>query len=386
MLSIFISCGNKNQNVVADNCVSLDSQGLNPTEIRQHMEFQTRIETEDNKNIYNMTEKDIEIASELILKGLMQNGFKPLSDEQFNDKLQSIFGLSLTCSTKDIIRHKNFFVYLIDDGWSKDILRETEYDYTYDHLYFITNHHIVTTVPHLGDFVEKVDDEYIRICLSEKTIHRNKYIFNNDSLSLLWLQFHDMEFLEQLVQIFGYDKEPQINKAVLRKIGKEYCQISYNADGFEVYDFDTNKLEYLFAGRDGEGKLHIREGLFKTVAESYVSDETRFIETSKTSDKNLFYTLMEDYYYKFVRNQDDKFSLEATFSLEERSHVLAAILNTMHACSQVHRLHDYGPEVIIQSVPEMIECIAAHDYFGYPNLQSYLTDMQGSIESYPDPE
>jgi hypothetical protein len=309
-----------------------------------------------------MTDQDIEIASELVLKGLMQNGFKPVSEEKFNEKLQAIFGLTSASKTKEIIQHKNFFVYLIDDGWSDD-LKDTEYDYTYDHLFFITNHHILTTLPLVNDFVKKLDNGDIKICLPEITIHRNKYLFNDDKFSLVWLLNNDLFFLEQLVRTFGYDKEPKVNRAVLQKIAKEYQASS-----------DPQALENLFATKNSEGKLQIREGLLKTVRDSYVNDETIFDQESN-SDKTAFYTLV-DAYRKGLLDQKSG----DNFAFEERCHIVAAILNVMYDCLQTPGgLPDMEHLWMYESYPTEIDTIVKHKYFGYSNLKTYIEMLQAYI-------
>ncbi|GHT43626.1 hypothetical protein AGMMS49965_17760 [Bacteroidia bacterium] len=303
---------------------------------------------------------------------LSLKGYKPVSDEVFAQKLKTFFGIDLHNPCPKMTVKKDYVKYeMFNDRGEGDGLTE-------GFLVFSPTYNLIFRANTSFMFL-KFDDNHYQTYLPVAVDSYNKYLFNDDKSSLTWLLFYDLEFLEQLVRVFGFDKEPQINKAVLRKIGKEYRQ-ALSVAGMKAYDFHSPMLKHLFVGKDCEGKLHIREELFKMVAESYVSDETEFYDTSDTSDKNLFYTLMEDYHYRFVSNKDDRFSLEATFSLEERSHVLAAILNTMHACSQVtYGLHNYVPEQIIQTEPEMMECIAANDYFGYPNLQSYLTRLQEGI-------
>ncbi|MNT05712.1 hypothetical protein D3C72_1403430 [compost metagenome] len=49
----------------------------------------------------------------------------------------------------------------------------------------------------------------------ETLLNRNKYLFNDNRASLVWLKFHDDFFLDRLVKVFGYVQDKDLLKWVL---------------------------------------------------------------------------------------------------------------------------------------------------------------------------
>jgi len=64
-------------------------------EIKQHIEFQKRVDSEEESfsPSYRMTGRDLELASIVMFEGLKNNGFRPVSDEVFNERIKEIFGI-----------------------------------------------------------------------------------------------------------------------------------------------------------------------------------------------------------------------------------------------------------------------------------------------------
>jgi hypothetical protein len=116
-------------------------------------------------------------------------------------------------------------------------------------------------------------------------LHRNKYFFNDDPFSLIWLLKNDKEFLDKLICIHGYDKEPKISRVVLKENYKWYTETQPRRDAV---------LKHLFVGRDCNGQLQIREGLLKYI-----------LETTTVEDNDLL-TMLDDYCGKMIYTTPEK--------------------------------------------------------------------------------
>jgi hypothetical protein len=98
-------------------------------------------------------------------------------------------------------------------------------------------------------------------------LHLNKYLFNDDRLSLTWLLKKHKEIFLRFVRVYGYDKEPEINKLVLNEILEAYNR--YREYGLNYKSVFNN----LFTAKDCNGNLQIREGLLKYILEVTTEEE-----------------------------------------------------------------------------------------------------------------
>ena len=272
-ISIFFTCCVKSQQKDTENyrdlssseeneiCISVDSfPKETQIELVKYLKLQSNSEKDDNKENYKMTTKDIEIASNLLYKVLVKNGFNPTGRTEFGKILEQKMGITSDQRCGNIIYHDHFFTYLMSQGGDMDYLQDTEFDYTYQHLYFILEYGFITELPLLGDLIGSNEiNRDSKVCVSENFIYRNKFLFNDSKSSLTWLINNDLEFLEILVKEFGYDKDNKVNEAVLENINKKYL-------GKEPYY--TYVLFDLFAKKRVDGKLDIREGLMKFVSDN----------------------------------------------------------------------------------------------------------------------
>ena len=59
----------------------------------------------------------------------------------------------------------------------------------------------------------------------QKLIHRNKYLFNDDRASFVWLRSNDTWFLESLVKTFGYVEDKELLDFVLKRNYKDLAEL-----------------------------------------------------------------------------------------------------------------------------------------------------------------
>jgi hypothetical protein len=159
-----------------------------------------------------------------------------------------------------------------------------------------------------------------------------------------------------LVKEFGYDKEPRINKMVLNNTKNEY-------NSTQPQDKET--LNHLFAEKDYNGYLQIREGLLQTVTE----------ETN--AEQNDLFKILDDYCFYLVFNDN----AEQFFNFNERCQIIACINNTIYplytkysleAINDVYWDNQNLLHVLCIQKPEIIAEIIKNSYFGFSNLKKYI--------------
>jgi hypothetical protein len=163
-----------------------------------------------------------------------------------------------------------------------------------------------------------------------------------------------------LVKEFGYDKEPRINKMVLNNTKNEY-------NSTQPQDKET--LNHLFASKDYNGSLQIREGLLQTV-----------VEETNVKKTDLF-ELLEDYCFNlaFPFPEDAK----TIFNFHEKCKIIAHITNVLYPLCIKLKEADAAYWVnpcLLSSIytqkPEIIEEIVKNNYFGFPNLETYIEEVK----------
>ena len=226
--------------------------------VKKHLKLQEKIDlSEDDTNInnlYHLTEFDMELGGKFVYQGLVQNGYKIPKKEDFNQRIKEIFDNG-NCLYSAKRNHDEFVTYFVYDKNFIKNLDEIEYDYTFDHIYVYPKLEIITLLPLLGDILT-INKDKINIHLSEQIIHRNKYLFNDDKASFVWLYYNDQEFLKNLLIVFGYTKEEKINELVLKEFYEKYKT-----------ENDKESIWNLFFAKSCDGKLHIRKDLLRYIEE-----------------------------------------------------------------------------------------------------------------------
>ena len=221
VFSLLFSCQNKtNDNIETNHLTDIEL-------VKKHLKLQEKIDlSEDDtdiNNLYHLTEFDMELGGKFVYQGLVQNGYKIPKKEDFDQRIKEIFD-SGNCLYSAKRNHDDFVTYFVYDKNFIKNLDEIEYDYTFDHIYVYPKLEIITPLPLLGDILT-INKDKINIHLSEQIIHRNKYLFNDDRASFVWLRSNDTWFLESLVKTFGYVEDKALLDFVLKRNYKDLAEL-----------------------------------------------------------------------------------------------------------------------------------------------------------------
>ena len=221
VFSLLFSCQNKtNDNIETNHLTDIEL-------VKKHLKLQEKIDlSEDDtdiNNLYHLTEFDMELGGKFVYQGLVQNGYKIPKKEDFDQRIKEIFD-SGNCLYSAKRNHDDFVTYFVYDKNFIKNLDEIEYDYTFDHIYVYPKLEIITPLPLLGDILT-INKDKINIHLSEQIIHRNKYLFNDDRVSFVWLRSNDTWFLESLVKTFGYVEDKVLLDFVLKENYKDLAEL-----------------------------------------------------------------------------------------------------------------------------------------------------------------
>ncbi|OWP82870.1 hypothetical protein BWK59_13565, partial [Flavobacterium davisii] len=124
------------------------------------------------------------------------------------------------------------------------------------------------------------------------TIERNKYLFNDNNESLVWLQKNDTYFLESLVKIFGYVKDKQLLEFV------------FNNQKF-INNSNLEDISSLLWHKTCDGKLVFHK-------------ETLELINNKPNKKE---------YFNFLNNEYLRFIDTCELSISQKAEIIANILN-----------------------------------------------------------
>lgn len=381
ILFFFTCCGKKREKILENNnklshsetikgnCIPLDSFSEEiRLDVAKYLKIQLNMEKDDNRDSYKMATKDIEIACKIMFKVLCKSAFIPIEKNEFDKVIFQKFGITYNKKYFNIIFHDTFFTYLVSQGGDLDYLRDTEYDYTYKHIYFISEYGFITEVPFLRDLIN--DDEInkeSKVCIPDKFVHRNKYLFNNSQSSLTWLVHNDIEFLEILLREFGYDKDDKINSAILNKINKEfYDENQKNRD-------NNGLLINLFAKKDCDGNLTIREGLMKFISTNY---DKQFGTPINILDH--YATIMS------IVDSEDYPDITSPFNRQERLKIVAyAGYYEDLAREKYYSEGEWTPASFFSNTLDdgLLEEIERNNYYGLPGFKEILDSAQAQIEA-----
>ncbi|MCJ8153615.1 hypothetical protein MKJ01_07540 [Chryseobacterium sp. SSA4.19] len=256
------------------------------------------------KQVYTVPGLDIpkseitedELNSTVILaKDLLNSvGFKPLSNQDFNEKINAVFGRTIDyrsdakylyinlfnkCDKKMNFNPNNHTDYL-GTYIAKDEKFITDFYYIPELVDYKKAYPDVTVESDLNPISKNEKGEEIKISLWKDKINlseqrkkniqtliaRNLYLFNNSKAQYKWLVLNDQYFMEKLVKTFGYTDDSELLKWVIQKT-----------------KFDkSNPSDYgkLFWTKDCDGNVRLHPNTFKLLQKLYIPNdpsENRFI-------------------------------------------------------------------------------------------------------------
>lgn len=244
-------------------------------------------ETTDGET-YHYSSQDLDVIIPLQKEKLKLSGFRFLTNSEFNNKVNQIFGRIINPQSQ----LKYLYASPLEKCEKNIVFNRNKYTASINppSYYIVKNENFITdlyAIPEVIDYQKKypnisklednintntiiegnnvqlnlwknADDLQNRRYFNEQLlINRNKYLFNDNKASLAWLKFNDQYFLESLVKAFGYTKDKDLVGWVMKRNeakAKEFVN------------------EFLFV-RNCKGELEIRDGVLKYIEESTTENE-----------------------------------------------------------------------------------------------------------------
>ncbi|PIF47700.1 hypothetical protein CLU96_4769 [Chryseobacterium sp. 52] len=294
--SVLFSCQEKKaSNSDSNNIVKESSTSI---QFNQDVNIMLKKQLEYGKptfdNPYQYTVKDLEVATLLLNQLLIDNGYKSISNEEFNTKIKEIFNRLIDKNSGTDFLYVNF----IDkcDKSLNYIPNNAENDgiFIVKNLNFITElYPLPGIIDYQKSYTETAQEEnntsktfkdgsgnevkkYLWKDISnlkeqrKKNIQtltaRNMYLFNDSKAQYKWLILNDPHFMENLVKTFGYTQDADLLKWVIEK-----TKFDKN---------DPSDYGKLFWTKDCDGSLRLHTNTFKLLQKLYIpndSSENRFI-------------------------------------------------------------------------------------------------------------
>lgn len=205
-----------------------------------------------------------------------------------------------------------------------------------------------------GEKVKKWSEESSVLPNHEEVIkmvyHINNYILYENKESLDWLVKNNMQVLQAMFVDFHMEHEPIIDSLVLVRTRSGQA-----------------RLEALFAERNVDGSVYVREGLLDYISQNERMKAPRFQSTIK---QYVAGCLGQDLYY----DRTERFPkvLLDNFTLEERRMIVAHIMNMVFSLYSGTE-SDKIMQVIVDNDPDYINDAVKKKYYGFDNLRTGLS-------------
>ena len=258
VLNIYLGCSQKKEENIEKNNLMRTSNNNVEIILRQQLEKGISGEVLNSFDIetYTYSKEDMEAVIPVAEKIILSQGYIPPSNKVFSEKVQMIFKRKIDFNLSSKYLYLNF-----NEKCDKEIKyyrNDKSVDVTPYSYYIIKNSNFLTELyaipelidyknayPKLAEFEKKSMEKYmedgeevkiykwkdlpnlseLRHMHQQKLIHRNKYLFNDDKASFVWLRSNDTWFLESLVKIFGYVGDKALLDFVLKKNYKDLAEL-----------------------------------------------------------------------------------------------------------------------------------------------------------------
>lgn len=271
-------------------------------------------EEEEGEDEICVDEKMVDIYIPYAFNDLVKHGFKPISNEQFEQRLAELGIDSMQRkSLPYVFDHQHYFtVPSCVRGWSdrteserKSLNDENYVKFSCMNDFFIKGYNFISSPPM---DIESVRQIHGKMCfrLSNDIIHINRFLFNNDKESFLWLCKYAPLWLKDLFVTYGYDKNELINRQMLKRMMQELRSDMWYSDlrgtrlGF-MYNTFARKIY------TQKPYVAIREGLFKTLLQLPTSDKnSRWMDVLDLYGETLLKKDLSDCAYwfsQFIKNE-----------------------------------------------------------------------------------
>ena len=218
-------------------------------------------------------ERRMDIFIPYAFNDLLKRGFKPISAQQFEQKLNQLrIAPEQRKRLPAVYEHKHYFtIPSCVEGWHDDLaeggMSKEDEDYVkHGNMNYcvIKGYNFIVYAPMLIRFIKR-NKEKLYFRLKDNIVHINLFLLNGSKSSLTWLRHNSPLFLKDMVMTFGYDKNTYINKFVLDETLKEV-----DLKQQEVWCMEKIFVRKIYAKKP---YIDIREGLLKTLLDSPVNDK-----------------------------------------------------------------------------------------------------------------
>jgi hypothetical protein len=241
-------------------------------------------------NPYVFSSSDLEIILPVTKAELKLNGFKFPSNDEFITKIRLIFNRTIDLKLDSKYIYINFW-----DKCDKNFIYHPSNMTDYFGIYAIKNENYITdgyALPQIIDYqkmfpdiiqyennlprtsvFEENGEEVSRYLWKDQKgllqdrqkniqtlVNRNKYLFNDNKASLVWLKFNDQEFLESLVKTFGYVQDKDLLKWVLDR------------------NLNDDEFDKLLFTRTCDNKFVFHKEIFEVMAQADAKSKENYIQ------------------------------------------------------------------------------------------------------------
>jgi hypothetical protein len=382
LFTFFYGCKGKSENnqnqIIEDNMKIIIPESLlaDKDQILKRLKVQLSWQNMDESDpeAFNIQEEDVILGSKIKLDAMQRRGFKLIDNEMFNEKVKNIFGINLKkieqCNF--LHDHGHYVIYVTPKYITEtDEAREGGIgDFQRANYYFFRDKNFMTfQIPLMIGSIEEKSNGTSEIIVWDEEYYRNKFLFNDDQQAFTWLLNNDMDFLETLIRVFGYDKNNMLNRKVLNTINKKY-----NKD----LERDYEQLANLFARKDCNGKLQIRSKLIKTI-----TDNT-------TVEDNALLTMLEEYLDALMGEEKTKKNedVQANFTWVERAKIFTIIgceVNKIYSKLEISPGLQNWSEVSVLynelvSNDKLLDEIKKEQYYKLPEVEETVGKVMRIIE------
>lgn len=288
---------------------------------------------------YRYTSEDYVESAELSYDILKRNGYQFPNEKDFQNKVKEIFsfnivGKSLVNFLIEYPCSREKIAYQLDENYVISNNNPLFIDYKYkiiSEAYFIPE--LINYKKDFPDIYKKENeipkeknvgsinqveiipwmslkslDEKRQLNI-QKIINRNKYLFNNNKASLVWLKFNDKTFLESLVKTFGYTADAELLKFVLvnnYKNPDEFEKLLWNSKCNGDIVFNKDVLDLIAESTPENQNLYlnaISDYIIKEYNNSNSALSKNFHKKAEILGKIAYYSTKMDFsqnnYYKF---------------------------------------------------------------------------------------
>ena len=329
--------------------------------------------------------QEVDAMAQIVNNILKSNGFKKLSNENFNLKIKDIFERIINPNSQNKYLYINHF-----DKCIREIIMYKSNGIDYSGTFIDKKgkmisdfYYIPEIIYYQKEFPKLIDNENSKIVrkssiddldieiphwkevsnlkeIRKKNIQtlvaRNMYLFNDNKTHFKWLILNDQYFMESLVKTFGYTQDLDLLKWVVEKT-----------------KFDKNNPQdygKLFWIKQCDGTLKLHANTFKILQKIYTPD----IRNDMSNDNRFLLDYIKDY-IEYLAHDNNK---ETNISNEDRIKILANISYYAEQYKYDKRfVSGYGDNSMIMGrlrfflSNEDVEILKKNNYFGLPRFREW---------------